>query len=442
MVWLAKKAFFGHVPFPGHACRHRQEVPRDVRVPRPLRQGVEAEPDRRGLPAARGDRSDPAAGRALGGAQDPRACAHAIAKHGFTGIIAGIRRDEEGTRAKERVFSPRGDSRPVGLPRPAAGILGPVQHRPAGRHASARPSAAALDRDRHLALHPARGHPDGRSLFRPRATASATARSATRTSPSRSTATPRRSTRSSPSSRRRRRRSAPAAPWTARPRTPSSGCAPRATCDAALRIRAGGRARPAAHRHRRPCRSRQVDPGRPPVPRHRLAARGQARGHQGDVRAARHALRMGLPHGCLPGRARPGHHHRHRADLAAHAAARLRHHRRARPPRVPQEHDHRRGQRRRRAAADRRRPGHPAAVAPPRLPPASARHPAGRVVVNKMDWWASPRRASTRSASPIPTYLDEHRLRRPTSSSRSPRATATTSSAPAATHALVRRPDR
>jgi sulfate adenylyltransferase subunit 2 len=32
-----------------------------------------------------------------------------IANHGFTGIIAGIRRDEEGTRAKERVFSPRGD---------------------------------------------------------------------------------------------------------------------------------------------------------------------------------------------------------------------------------------------------------------------------------------------------------------------------------------------
>ena len=30
-----------------------------------------------------------------------------IAPHGFTGIIAGIRRDEEGTRAKERVFSLR-----------------------------------------------------------------------------------------------------------------------------------------------------------------------------------------------------------------------------------------------------------------------------------------------------------------------------------------------
>jgi sulfate adenylyltransferase subunit 2 len=32
----------------------------------------------------------------------------ALAKHGFDGLIAGIRRDEEPTRAKERVFSLRG----------------------------------------------------------------------------------------------------------------------------------------------------------------------------------------------------------------------------------------------------------------------------------------------------------------------------------------------
>jgi sulfate adenylyltransferase subunit 2 len=32
-----------------------------------------------------------------------------IDEKGFTGVIAGIRRDEEGTRAKERVFSPRGE---------------------------------------------------------------------------------------------------------------------------------------------------------------------------------------------------------------------------------------------------------------------------------------------------------------------------------------------
>ena len=32
-----------------------------------------------------------------------------MAAHGYQGIFAGIRRDEEPTRAKERVFSPRGE---------------------------------------------------------------------------------------------------------------------------------------------------------------------------------------------------------------------------------------------------------------------------------------------------------------------------------------------
>jgi sulfate adenylyltransferase subunit 2 len=32
----------------------------------------------------------------------------ALEKHAFRGLIAGIRRDEEATRAKERTFSPRG----------------------------------------------------------------------------------------------------------------------------------------------------------------------------------------------------------------------------------------------------------------------------------------------------------------------------------------------
>ena len=60
------------------------------------------------MPAGGRDRPQPAAGRALGRAQD--AGRNAIAKYGFNGIIAGIRRDEEAVRAKERVFSPRGES--------------------------------------------------------------------------------------------------------------------------------------------------------------------------------------------------------------------------------------------------------------------------------------------------------------------------------------------
>ena len=73
MIWLARKAFFGRVPFPALACRYRQEISGDVRVPRSLRQGMGARSQDRALPAARDHRSDLAAGRALRRAQDRRA---------------------------------------------------------------------------------------------------------------------------------------------------------------------------------------------------------------------------------------------------------------------------------------------------------------------------------------------------------------------------------
>ena len=44
---------------------------------------------------------------ARSGARKTEGLKLALAKHGFDGLFAGIRRDEEATRAKERVFSPR-----------------------------------------------------------------------------------------------------------------------------------------------------------------------------------------------------------------------------------------------------------------------------------------------------------------------------------------------
>src|SRR5258708_3218520 len=41
-------------------------------------------------------------------ARKPEGLKLALAKYGFDGLFAGIRRDEKPTRAKERVFSPRG----------------------------------------------------------------------------------------------------------------------------------------------------------------------------------------------------------------------------------------------------------------------------------------------------------------------------------------------
>ena len=54
VLWLVRKAFFGHVPFPVMHVDTEQEVPGDVRLPRPLRAGVEAELHPRALPAGRG----------------------------------------------------------------------------------------------------------------------------------------------------------------------------------------------------------------------------------------------------------------------------------------------------------------------------------------------------------------------------------------------------
>ena len=109
MVWLAKKAFFGRVPFPVmhidtrkkfpemYAFRDRYAVEWDLNFIREECPPVEAT-DPSLPPAAR------SAARKTLGLRD------ALAKHKFNGIIAGIRRDEESVRAKERYFSPRGDT--------------------------------------------------------------------------------------------------------------------------------------------------------------------------------------------------------------------------------------------------------------------------------------------------------------------------------------------
>ncbi len=181
MIWLARKAFFGRVPFPAmhvdtgkkfpemYAFRDRYAKEWDLDL------NVEHCP-----PIDAVDPTLPPAARSA--ARKTEGLKLALAKHGFDGLIAGIRRDEEATRAKERVFSPRGARGRLGRARSAAGILGPVQRLAAARRASAHPSDPALDRGRHLGLHAARKHPDHPALSRAR-TASATARSAIRTSP-------------------------------------------------------------------------------------------------------------------------------------------------------------------------------------------------------------------------------------------------------------------
>lgn len=107
MVHLARKAFFGNLPFPLIHCDTELEMQEvyDFREKYSKEWGVNL------LaplcpPIEQTDATLPHAARVA--ARKTLGLAEVLKTHQFTGIITGIRRDEEGTRAKERYFSPRG----------------------------------------------------------------------------------------------------------------------------------------------------------------------------------------------------------------------------------------------------------------------------------------------------------------------------------------------
>jgi sulfate adenylyltransferase subunit 2 len=109
MVWLARKAFLGHVPFPVvhvdtgtkfpemYDFRERYAIEWDLKLLKVDCPPIETIDD--SLPPA-----------ARSAARKTEGLRTAIERHGFKGVIAGIRRDEQATRAKERVFSPRDEN--------------------------------------------------------------------------------------------------------------------------------------------------------------------------------------------------------------------------------------------------------------------------------------------------------------------------------------------
>lgn len=107
MIWLARKAFFGRLPFPAMHVDTGKKFPEMYEFrDRYAREWnldllIESCP-----PIESVDQTLPPAARSA--ARKTEGLKLALAKHGFDGVIAGIRRDEEATRAKERVFSPRG----------------------------------------------------------------------------------------------------------------------------------------------------------------------------------------------------------------------------------------------------------------------------------------------------------------------------------------------
>jgi sulfate adenylyltransferase subunit 2 len=107
MIWIARKAFFGRVPFPAMHVDTRKKFAemyafRD-RYAKEWNLDLKIE---QCPPIDAVDPTLPPAARSA--ARKTEGLKLALAKYGFDGLIAGIRRDEEPTRAKERVFSPRG----------------------------------------------------------------------------------------------------------------------------------------------------------------------------------------------------------------------------------------------------------------------------------------------------------------------------------------------
>ena len=203
LLWLARKAFFGHVPFPLVHIDTSFKIPEmiayrdrlaaewslhdDLRPERGGAGGATDLPRRRRrsphvLRLLKTEALEAHAERRVAAlrlqSRDRRRTSATPISEPYTGVIVGARADEEGSRSKERYFSPRDDAERLGHRRSAARVLEPVQDRVRAGHARAHSSAARLDRAEHLGVHRARDDSDRVAVLRSGRRARATARSA------------------------------------------------------------------------------------------------------------------------------------------------------------------------------------------------------------------------------------------------------------------------
>ncbi|MBI1215605.1 MAG: sulfate adenylyltransferase subunit CysD [Alphaproteobacteria bacterium] len=106
LLWLIRKAFFGHVPFPMIQLDTGMELPEVYE----FRDWIIKEWGfdficEQCPPEEEMDQTLPPNTRAA--ARKTEGLKNLIGREGFKGMIVGIRRDEQSMRAKERVFSPR-----------------------------------------------------------------------------------------------------------------------------------------------------------------------------------------------------------------------------------------------------------------------------------------------------------------------------------------------
>ncbi|MDX1710998.1 MAG: sulfate adenylyltransferase subunit CysD [Rhodovibrionaceae bacterium] len=109
LLWLVRKAFFGHVPFPVILLDTGNELDevyafRDRYVKEWGLNYINAQcPSYEETDASLPPKARAAARKTLG-------LKRTIAEHNFRGMFLGIRRDEQAVRSKERVFSPRDET--------------------------------------------------------------------------------------------------------------------------------------------------------------------------------------------------------------------------------------------------------------------------------------------------------------------------------------------
>lgn len=131
MLWLARKAFFGHIPFPlVHVDTHfkipemieyRDMLAREYKIDMIYGEDRQALDEKRTFPDGNATRLECCASlktaalrNTLSGDWPRYRMNHETGKYEvdknkepFTGVIVGVRSDEEGSRSKERYFSPR-----------------------------------------------------------------------------------------------------------------------------------------------------------------------------------------------------------------------------------------------------------------------------------------------------------------------------------------------
>lgn len=108
MLWLTKKAFFGHCPFPFIHVDTTFKIPEMIayrdKIARELDLDLIVHTNNDALAAGMG----PEKGRLnCCKALKTDGLQQVTKKYGFEGLIVGVRRDEEGSRSKERFFSER-----------------------------------------------------------------------------------------------------------------------------------------------------------------------------------------------------------------------------------------------------------------------------------------------------------------------------------------------